>query len=137
MRHGVSNPGPVDFVVVGAGAAGGVVARELARAGLSVVLLEQGPFHRAADFEHDELAVVRLEGLTNNHREHPNTFRESDAEEARVLPVVQYGRMVGARASWAAPPSRTIRPSSATSTSSRSASSTSTSSASPPARRTR
>ena len=33
----------VDFAVVGAGAAGGVVARELARAGFSVVVLEQGP----------------------------------------------------------------------------------------------
>ena len=33
----------VDFAVVGSGAAGGVIARELARAGLSVVLFEQGP----------------------------------------------------------------------------------------------
>ena len=33
----------VDFVIVGSGAAGGVVARELAQAGLSVVLMEQGP----------------------------------------------------------------------------------------------
>ena len=95
MRRGASNPAPVDFVVVGAGAAGGVVARELSRAGLSVVVLEQGPHHKAADFEHDELGVVRLEGLTNNHREHPNTFRESEAEEAKLLPVIQYGRMVG------------------------------------------
>ena len=33
----------VDFVIVGSGAAGGVLARELARANLSVVVLEQGP----------------------------------------------------------------------------------------------
>ena len=68
---------PVDFVVVGAGAAGGVVARELSRAGLSVVVLEQGPFLRETDFKHDEVAVMQLESLTNNHREHPNTFRTS------------------------------------------------------------
>jgi choline dehydrogenase-like flavoprotein len=33
----------VNAVVVGAGAAGGVVAKELAQGGLSVVLLERGP----------------------------------------------------------------------------------------------
>src|SRR5438477_10755830 len=33
---------PVDAVVVGAGACGGLVARELARAGMSVIVLEAG-----------------------------------------------------------------------------------------------
>ena len=33
----------VDFVVVGSGAAGGVVARELSQAGFSVLVFEQGP----------------------------------------------------------------------------------------------
>lgn len=45
----------VDFVVVGSGTAGGVIARELARSGFSVVVLEQGPRYAAQDFEHDEL----------------------------------------------------------------------------------
>lgn len=33
----------VDFLVIGAGAAGGVVAKQLSRAGFQVVVLEQGP----------------------------------------------------------------------------------------------
>ena len=33
----------VDFVVVGSGAAGGVMARELSQAGFSVLVFEQGP----------------------------------------------------------------------------------------------
>ncbi len=33
----------VDFVIVGSGAAGGVMAKELSVAGFSVVVLEQGP----------------------------------------------------------------------------------------------
>jgi choline dehydrogenase-like flavoprotein len=33
----------VDFVVVGSGSAGGIMAKELSMAGFSVVILEQGP----------------------------------------------------------------------------------------------
>ncbi|MGH8237657.1 MAG: NAD(P)-binding protein, partial [Steroidobacteraceae bacterium] len=45
---------PVDFAIVGSGAAGGVLARELSQAGFSVVVLEQGPRFTLADFQHDE-----------------------------------------------------------------------------------
>ena len=48
-----------DFVVVGAGAAGGVVAKELATAGFRVVVLEQGPWLHERDFQHDELWAQR------------------------------------------------------------------------------
>ncbi|MBV9404324.1 MAG: NAD(P)-binding protein, partial [Acidobacteriaceae bacterium] len=34
----------VDFLVIGSGAAGGVVAKELSVAGFRVVVLEQGPY---------------------------------------------------------------------------------------------
>ena len=37
----------VDFVIVGSGAAGGVMAKELSSAGFSVVVLEQGPHLKA------------------------------------------------------------------------------------------
>ena len=46
----------VDFVIVGAGAAGGVMARELSRAGFRVVVIEQGPYLHESDFKHDEIA---------------------------------------------------------------------------------
>ncbi len=40
----------VDFAVVGSGAAGGVIARELSQAGFSVLVFEQGPRFSPADF---------------------------------------------------------------------------------------
>lgn len=85
----------VDFVIVGAGAAGGVVARELAVAGFRVVVLEQGPYLREADFRHDEYAISTLASLTNDFRVSPNTFREKAGDMAAVKPSVQYGRVVG------------------------------------------
>jgi choline dehydrogenase-like flavoprotein len=45
----------VDIVVVGSGAGGGIVAKELAAAGLSVVVFERGKMHTSADFNHSEL----------------------------------------------------------------------------------
>ncbi len=86
---------PVDFVVVGSGVGGATVARELSRAGFSVVVLEQGPYLRSEDFRHDELAVTRLEALTNDHRRQPNTFRQTEQETAVLRPAVGYGRVVG------------------------------------------
>ena len=44
----------VDAVVVGAGAGGGIVAKELAVAGLGIMPLYRGPTFTASDFGHDE-----------------------------------------------------------------------------------
>ncbi|HYM09371.1 MAG TPA: GMC family oxidoreductase [Bryobacterales bacterium] len=85
----------VDFVVVGAGAAGGVMAKELSSAGFSVVVLEQGPYLREKDFRHDEIANIFRRTLTNDHARQPNTFRKTEAETARRQPAVGYGRQVG------------------------------------------
>jgi choline dehydrogenase-like flavoprotein len=49
-----------DAVVVGTGAGGSVTLRELARAGLSVIGLEEGGFHTAADFDQREDRMLTL-----------------------------------------------------------------------------
>lgn len=51
----------VDVVIIGAGAAGGVLAKELSEAGMSVVILDAGPFRDAQkDFASDELSMAKL-----------------------------------------------------------------------------
>ena len=53
----------VNAVVVGAGAGGGVIAKELACAGLSVVLLERGKWQTAFDCRKDDLRNQRTTAL--------------------------------------------------------------------------
>ena len=88
----------VDFVIVGSGASGGVLARELAQSGFEVVVLEQGPRLAPADFKHDELDVWFANGLTNDPHTSPQTFRTDPAAKAtRVVdyPALMYARLVG------------------------------------------
>src|SRR5437762_12706005 len=85
----------VDFVVVGSGAAGGIVAKELSSAGFRVVVLEQGPWRTERDFVHDEIKIFQQSLLTNDWSKSPNTFRKNEKEKAEVRPAVMYGRMVG------------------------------------------
>ena len=67
----------VDFLIVGSGAAGGVLARELSRAGFAVVLMEQGRRMRPQDFEHDELKYWLASAITNDSVASPQSFRDS------------------------------------------------------------
>jgi choline dehydrogenase-like flavoprotein len=88
----------VDFVVVGSGAAGGVMARELAQAGFSVVVLEQGPRLGPGDFEHDELKYNNLSGITNDPEVSPQTFRDEVGVAAKRPAMgnsLVYARIVG------------------------------------------
>jgi choline dehydrogenase-like flavoprotein len=55
----------VNAVVVGAGAGGGVVAKELSTAGMSVVLIERGGWVTYDDHDHDELISQRVTALGN------------------------------------------------------------------------
>jgi choline dehydrogenase-like flavoprotein len=71
MRH-------VNAVVVGAGAAGGIVAKELSAAGLSVVLLERGKWYTSNDCRKDDLRNQRTTVLGN-------AFGPEDEGNPRVL----------------------------------------------------
>ena len=85
----------VDFVIIGSGAAGGVLAKQLSQAGFSVVVLEQGPWLREKDFAHDEIKYTFQNALTNDSRLQPSTFRASESETAKPLRAIEYGRQVG------------------------------------------
>ena len=85
----------VDFVVIGSGAAGGIVAKELSENGFRVVVLEQGPYLTEKDFIHDEIKVLNQDLLTNHPDLQPNTFRKTPDEKAKPQRAIAYGRLVG------------------------------------------
>ena len=94
VRH-YRNSETVDFAIVGSGAAGGVMARELSQAGFSVVLFEQGSRLTPANFEHDEFKYWFLGGITNDLQNSPQTFRSDAAAKAEPLamkPALWYAR---------------------------------------------
>lgn len=77
----------VNAVVVGAGAGGGVVAKELAAAGLTVVLLERGKWYSAADCRKDDLCNQRTQVLGAK-------FGPDDERNPRVLVDEQGGETI-------------------------------------------
>jgi choline dehydrogenase-like flavoprotein len=68
----------VNAVIIGAGAAGGIVAKELSAAGLSVVLLERGKWYTAHDCRKDDLRNQRTTVLGN-------AFGPGDEGNPRVI----------------------------------------------------
>lgn len=80
----------VNAIVVGAGAGGGIVAKELSTAGMSVVLLERGGWATYDDHDHDELISQRTTVLGNAYGpddEHYCRVRVSpDGKKSIVLP---------------------------------------------------
>ena len=72
----------VNAIVVGAGAGGGVVAKELAEHGLSVVLFERGGWPDYDAHINDELISQRTQVLGSafgpDHRKHPRVSIQED-----------------------------------------------------------
>ena len=85
----------VDFVIVGSGAAGGIMAKELSTAGFSVVVLEQGPRLTEAEFVHDEFGMLLRNRYVNDPTTQPHTFRATPQDRASQALALIYGRMVG------------------------------------------
>ena len=79
----------VDFVIIGSGAAGGIMAKQLSVAGFSVVVLEQGgwgKYGHEQDYTKDELLNRNPspeDRLMSDPSRQRNTFRRNDREEAR------------------------------------------------------
>jgi choline dehydrogenase-like flavoprotein len=74
----------VDFVVIGSGAAGGIIAKELSTAGHSTVVLEQGEYRKTADFTHDEIKYfLNSEWFGKGPRESGMSFRKDESEEPK------------------------------------------------------
>lgn len=103
--HGTSAPPPLgtpistrdtaDVVLVGSGAAGGILARELAQAGLRVVVLEQGAYLDRSRFTHDDTKVFLEPTYSVDHRRKPITWRPDEATPAVTRPYLVYGTMIG------------------------------------------
>src|SRR3989442_2919432 len=85
----------VDFVIIGSGAAGGIMAKELSTNGFRVVVLGQGPYLKESAFVHDEIKILREDLLTNHPELQPNTVRKTAAEKAKHQRPIAYGRWVG------------------------------------------
>jgi choline dehydrogenase-like flavoprotein len=81
----------VNAVIVGAGAGGGVVAKELASAGLSVVMLERGRWFSAADCRKDDLFNQRTQVLGAkfgpDSERNPRVAVDEQGSESIVYPV--------------------------------------------------
>ncbi len=83
----------VDFVIVGSGSAGGIMAKELATRGYSVVVMEQGPRVDASKFEHDEFRYFFQSEIATKQ---PVTWRETSDEVAkRRENALWYAQLVG------------------------------------------
>ena len=85
----------VDVVVIGSGAAGGVMARELSRAGFSVVLMEQGPYLTRADFHHDDFEVLVIGKYTGTLDDWPQSHRLTPNDVAALREYLVYAKLVG------------------------------------------
>ena len=85
-----------DVVIIGVGAAGGILAAEICKAGMKVIGLERGPRLTTADFNpHDELRYFQRQDLRPNVKLQPITWRPNANARGNPVPVQNYGNQAG------------------------------------------
>src|SRR3954454_19013836 len=96
-----------DVVIVGVGAAGGILAAELGKAGMRVIGLERGPRLTTQDFNpHDELRYFQRQELRPDVKRQPITWRPKGNRQpitwrpnanarATPVPVQNYANQAG------------------------------------------
>ena len=85
-----------DVVIVGVGAAGGILAAELGKAGMRVIGLERGPRLATSDFRAlDELRYFQRQDLRPNVKTQPVTWRPNPNTRANPLRDLNYGNQAG------------------------------------------
>ncbi len=85
-----------DVVIVGTGAAGGIIAAELCKAGMKVIGLERGPQLKTADFDpHDELRYFQRQDLRPDPITTPVTWRPNSNATAHPIPSQNNGNQAG------------------------------------------
>ena len=85
-----------DVVIVGVGAAGGILAAELGKAGMKVIGLERGPRLATADFRAlDELRYFQRQDLRPNVKTQPVTWRPNPRARANPVGGLNYGAQAG------------------------------------------
>src|SRR3954470_20675433 len=84
-----------DVVIIGVGAAGGILAAELGKAGMKVIGLERGPRLKTADFQLDELRYFQRQDLRPNMKRQPVTWRANSTSNAVTMPFLNNGNQAG------------------------------------------
>src|SRR4026207_1101879 len=85
-----------DVVIVGVGAAGAILAAELASAGMRVIALERGPRPGPAEFKAmDELRFFQRQDTRPNPKRQPVTWRPNANARATPLRGLNSGDQAG------------------------------------------
>src|SRR5712691_5897146 len=84
-----------DVVIIGVGAGGGILAAELAKAGMKVIGLERGPRLTTGDFRMDELRYHQRGDFQPNAKRQPITWRPNAKEHATSRGTMGCGDQAG------------------------------------------